>query len=127
MSSPVSIDPLKTVDLLVDEISGANNMPVEISRLIRAIDMLTYSIHFIGSDVPYIEEMAFEAATSEYRQLYENIGHRYTTLGYYWDALNPILQDGTEGELAVGDAIDDLAWMHIHPLRRYLEEVKQNG
>jgi hypothetical protein len=92
----------------------------------------------------------------DYRTVRDVIGRRYPTLGYYWTALHPIMKDGTEGELAVGDAIDDLAdiliglrevqwfnrnadrknalaamrfryeshlWMHIHPLRQYLEEM----
>jgi hypothetical protein len=59
--------------------------------------------------VPAIEETELEPPKADYRQIYKSVGRRYATLGYYWIALHPIMKDGNEGELAVGDAIDDLA------------------
>ncbi len=156
MRLPHSVDPLEVVDVFAGDISGDNDMPVEIARLIRGIDMLVYSIHSIDTDVPSIEVTEMEPPELDYRKVYESIARRYPTLGYYWTVLYPIVKDGTEGELAVGDAIDDLAdiliglrevqwfnknadrknalaamrfryeshlWMHIHPLRQYLEEI----
>jgi xanthine dehydrogenase iron-sulfur cluster and FAD-binding subunit A len=103
------IDPLEAVDLLVDEISGARGAAGEISRLIRAIDTLVYSLHFIGAEIPPIEESEAELPPTDYRETYEAIAHRYPALGRYWLALHPVIEEGVEGEVAVGDAIDDLA------------------
>lgn len=109
MSSSDVIDPLETVDRLAEEISGANNTAGEIPGLIRAIDALAYSIHFIGPDVPYIEQTGSEPPRLDYRKVYAAIKRRYPTLGFYWLALHPVMQDGIKGEIVVGDAIDDLA------------------
>lgn len=109
MNSPSPIDPLEAVDLLVEEISGARGTAAEISRLIRAIDTLVYSLHFIGPDIPDIVEAELEPPRLDYRHAYEAIALRYPALGRYWLALHPVMQEGTEGEVAVGDAIDDLA------------------
>lgn len=108
MSSLPPIDPHMAVGLLVDEISGANNKPGEISRLISAIDTFTYSLQFIGLDIPTIERGEVEPPQFDYRETYEAVKERYSTLGNYWLALHAIIQDDAEGELAVGDAIDDL-------------------
>lgn len=103
------IDPLKAVDLLAGEISGANDVPGDISRLVRALDALAYAIHFIDPEIPDGETAALEPPRLDYRQTYEAVRQRFPFLGRYWLALHPVMQEGTEGELAVGDAIDDLA------------------
>jgi hypothetical protein len=129
VSSPPPIDPLEAVDLLTDQISGANNMPPEISRLTRAIDTLIYSLHTIGRDVPHIEETELESPIFDYREAYEAIKQRYPTLGHYWLALHAIMQDGADGELAVGDAIDDLAdiFIALREVRWFNEHVDQRN
>lgn len=160
MSLPPPIDPLEAVDLLAGEISGADNMPAEIPRLIRAIDTLVYSLHSIGPDIPAMEGTELDPPEFDYRQAYEAIKHRYPGLGHYWLALHAVVEEGADGELAVGDPIDDLAdilialreirwfnehvdgrtalaalrfrydthlWMHVHSLRQYLEEMRQDG
>jgi len=109
VSSPFAIDPLEVAALLADEISGADHRPAEIPRLIRAIDTLTYSLHSIDADVPAAEAAGLELPLFDYREAYEAIKQRYPTLGHYWLALHAIVEDGADGELAVGDAIDDLA------------------
>lgn len=106
MSAPNLIDPLETAALLAAEISGAGNAPADISRLIRALDGLAYAVHFID---PVGGECEMDPPRLDYRQTYEAIKQRFAFLGCYWLALHPVLQEGTEGELAVGDAIDDLA------------------
>lgn len=121
MSAPNVIDPLETAALLAAEISGAGNAPADLSRLIRGLDALAYAMHFIDC---VGGESEMEPPRLDYRQAYEAIRQRYAFLGRYWLALHPVLQEGTEGELAVGDAIDDLAdilielkdlrWLHEH-------------
>lgn len=103
------IDPLEAVDLLAGEISGSGNRSADISRLIHAIDTLVYSLHFIASEIPSIAETELEPPQSDYREVYDATRHRYPALGHYWLALHPVIEEGTEGELAVGDAVDDLA------------------
>lgn len=109
MNAPPLVDPLEVAALLADEISGAGHGPAEISRLISAIDTLTYSLHSIGGGAPAVEASEMQAPQSDYREIYEAIKLRYPTLGHYWLALHAIIEDGADGELAVGDAIDDLA------------------
>jgi hypothetical protein len=144
---------LEAVDLLVEEIFDAGGG--DASRLIRAIDTLVYSLHFMGPDIASIELSDVEPPQLDYRQVYETVKHRYPALGHYWIALHPVMQEGTEGEVAVGDAIDDPTdifidlsdvrwlsenqdrkapsgydmhlWMHFHSLRQYLEEVKRDS
>jgi hypothetical protein len=108
VTSPASTDPLEAAGLLADEISGAGGTEGEISALIRAIDALILSLHFIAPDIPDIEETELEPPQSDYREIYETIKLRYPALGHYWLALHAIIEEGTDGELAVGDAIDDL-------------------
>ena len=95
--------------MLATEISGGNEASSDISRLIQALDALMFAIHSIGPDVPDIEESDLDPPESDYHQVYETVAHRYPSLGYYWNALQRKIQDGAEGGLAVGDAIDDLA------------------
>ena len=109
MNSPPVIDPLQAVDLLAEEISGAIATSADVMRLIRAIDALVYSLHSIGSEIPAVEEIEMAPPRSDYREAYEAIRRRYPSLGHYWLALHPVMQEGAEGERAVGDAIDDLA------------------
>ena len=45
----------------------------------------------------------------DYRTTYERVAARYPALGHYWLALHPVMQEGVQGEVAVADAIDDLA------------------
>lgn len=128
MSSPPPIDALEAVDLLAEGISGADNMPGDISRLIRAIDTLVYSLHSIDPDVPAIEVAELDPPEFDYRQAYEAIKRRYPSLGHYWLALHAVVEEGADGELAVGDPIDDLAdilialreirWFNEHVDRR---------
>ena len=109
MSAPSPIDPLEAVDLLVGEISGAQGSASDIARLIRALDTLVYSLHFIGPDSPDVTPTELEPPDMDYRQAYEVIRHRYPALGFYWTALHAVIEGGAEGEISVGDAIDDLA------------------
>ncbi|MGE0240550.1 MAG: hypothetical protein AB7F09_18335 [Parvibaculaceae bacterium] len=118
-------DPLQAVDRLVAEISGADGRPADICALIHAIDTLMYAVHFVDADA---SETGPEAPRADYDQTYETLKQRHAGLGYYWLALHSIIREGTEGELAIGDAIDDLAdilidlgevrWIHEHADRR---------
>lgn len=109
MNAPSPIDPLEAVDLLVEEISGAQDVAGDLSKLVRAIDMLIYSLHFIDPGIPDVAQTELEPPRLDYRQAYEATKHRYPALGLYWSALHPVIEEGTEGEVAVDDAIDDLA------------------
>lgn len=106
MSAPSPIDPLETAYLLAAEISGADRTPADLTRLIRGLDALAYAMHFVDAEGSSTE---LEPPRLDYAQVYEAIRQRYPLIGRYWLALHPVLQEGTEGELAVGDAIDDLA------------------
>lgn len=106
MSAPTAIDPLETAYLLAAEISGADRTPADIKRLVRCLDALAYAVHFVDPENGAGE---LEPPRLDYAQTYEAIRQRFPFLGKYWLALHPVLQEGTEGELAVGDAIDDLA------------------
>ncbi|MFZ5677252.1 MAG: hypothetical protein ACOZAM_30180 [Pseudomonadota bacterium] len=106
MTAAVPIDPLETAYLLAAEISGADRTPADITRLIRTLDALAYAVHFAEAEGTASE---LEPPRLDYAQTYDSIRQRYPFLGRYWLALHPVLQEGTEGELAVGDAIDDLA------------------
>jgi hypothetical protein len=102
---------LEAVDFLAEEISGAG--AGDVSALIRAIETLVYSLHFIGPDIPAIVQTDAEPPQLDYRQVYQTVRQRYSALGHYWVALHPVMEEGTEGEIAVGDAIDDLADIFI--------------
>lgn len=106
MSAPTAIDPLETAYLLAAEISGADRTPADITRLIRGLDALAYAVHFAEAEGASSE---LEPPRLDYAPTYEAIRQRFPFLGKYWLALHPVLQEGIEGELAVGDAIDDLA------------------
>lgn len=109
MSPPPVIDPLEAADQLVAEIAGADKRPADIVRLIRALDTLSFAMHFIDADVPSIAAPDPGAPQVDYDATYEKIRQRYSRLGFYWLALHSNIKGGGEGELAVGDAIDDLA------------------
>lgn len=106
MSTPNAIDPLETAYLLAAEISGADRTPADVTRLVRCLDALAYAVHFVEAENGSSE---LEPPRLDYAQTYEAIRQRFPFLGRYWLALHPVLQEGIEGELAVGDAIDDLA------------------
>ncbi len=106
MSAPTAIDPLETAYLLAAEISGADRTPADVRRLVRCLDALAYAVHFVDAENGAGE---LEPPRLDYAQTYEAIRQRFPFLGKYWLALHPVLQEGIEGELAVGDAIDDLA------------------
>ena len=106
MSAPTAIDPLETAYLLAAEISGADRTPADVKRLIRCLDALAYAVHFVDAEDISSD---LEPPRLDYAQTYDAIRQRFPFLGKYWLALHPVLQDGIEGELAVGDAIDDLA------------------
>lgn len=137
MSSPSAPDPLRAVDLLREEISGANGLPGDVARLIRAIDTLIYSFHFVDTDSASVTETDATAPRPDYQRVYDAIKLRYPTLGHYWLALHPVMQEGMEGELAVGDAIDDLSdillelnevrWFSEHVGRKSALAVLRNG
>jgi len=103
------VDPLEAADQLAGEISGSNDLPGDISRLIRALDTLAYAIHFTGPENPDGKAGESDSPRLDYRQVYDAVKERYPPLGCYWVALHPVMQDGVEGEVAVADAIDDLA------------------
>lgn len=127
MSAPPAIDPLEMADRLAAEISGVGAEPGCIASLVRAIDGLAYAIHFAAANAASGAETMPEPPRLDYDQAYEAIRRRYPTLGRYWLALHPVMQEGTEGELAVGDAVDDLAdilieltdvrWLNQHARR----------
>ena len=127
MSLPHVIDPLEAVDLLVAEISGSIPGSGDMSGLIRAIDVLIYCLHLIGPEIPDIEESDLEPPKSDYREVYEAIGKQYPNLGYYWAALDPIIKNGTEDKISVGDAIDDLAdiLIDLHEVQWFREHSGQ--
>ncbi len=125
MSTPTAIDPLETAYLLAAEISGTDRTPADVTRLIRCLDALAYAVHFVEAERASSE---LEPPRLDYAQTYDAIRQRFPFLGKYWLALHPVLQEGIEGELAVGDAIDDLAdilielkdvrWLHEHAGRQ---------
>jgi hypothetical protein len=151
------VDPLHAAKILLAQIESKLPQEVRLVSLCRALDRYIYAVGFLESaDVDVIENVEFEGADVNDLELRESISAQFPELGFYWTALNMEIVDGAEGELGVGDAIDDLLditkelreviwfeqhhgenearaalrfrqsshlYMHVFPLRLYLEEV----
>jgi hypothetical protein len=108
MTKPEFIDPLQAAEELVGITLTFSKEIGDAEALARGIDRLLYALRFVqGDDIPPIEVSDLEPPRVEYNQLREIISRRFPNLGFYWVALNSSIDK--RGELATGDAIDDLA------------------
>ncbi len=76
-----------------------------LSRLVQTLDNLVATVHVV--EFTYDRTENPEAPTLDYQQLYATIGKRFPDLGYY-NIADPIAQRIGEGQVVVGDGIDDI-------------------
>jgi hypothetical protein len=152
---------LRFASALLNVIEGPSSQSDRLVNLCRAIDGFVYAVGFLESpDVAPIERVDLTRVETDDLTIRKAISARFPELGHYWKALDMCMVSGVDGQLVVGDAIDDLlditkalrevAWfekhhgedqalaalkfrysshlyMHVFPLRLYLEEVVRIG
>ena len=154
-------EPLQAAAILLSAIEAPSTDGDHLRDLCYALDAYVYAVGFVESpDVDHIESVDCAHTDNDDSELRKSVGMHFPQLGLYWQALDTEIINGTEGKLAVGDAIDDLldiakelrevAWfdkhhgktealaalrfrhsshlyMHVFPLRLYLEEKTRGG
>jgi hypothetical protein len=103
------LDPLTASRELLEVITGDQIQNPPLALLAQRLDAFVYSLRFLLIDgiaaVP-----ADDAASSppDYDGRYAALRQRFPNLGLYWIALSTSMDSNHNGEIATGDAIDDL-------------------
>jgi hypothetical protein len=104
------IDPLEAASDLLELISRDEGEACEVIRLAFCMDKFIYALGFLinSENIGYIESTDENPPETNYDQMRRIVGRNFPMLGLYWTALHSSIAKDAKGELACGDAIDDL-------------------
>jgi hypothetical protein len=111
MIDPVApaVTPLQAAKQLLVTIETPHDSIDRLKNLSRAIDAYLYAVGFLDSEsITAIEDKEVEIEQQDDLSVRAAISRNYPELGFYWQAVESKMSDANSGELAVGDAIDDL-------------------
>jgi hypothetical protein len=102
-------DSLDAAFVLLNVIENDSGNKGQLNRLGSAIDAYVYAIGFINSfTTDYIESVDVDLKHINDLEQRTAISTRFRKLGFYWQVMDTKIDSAKNGELVVGDAIDDL-------------------
>ena len=125
MRSSLYLDPLQAAEELRAYIVEDKVETSFLRGLSDRLDALLFSRRFFLLDeVAMIPETDDEPPRLDHTELRSLIAKRFPMLGLYWTALYSTMDSERPGEIAVGDAIDDLTDIaaEIENVRWYFEQ-----
>lgn len=102
------LDPLESAQMLLEYIISDDDKLGETEELAMRIDAFMYALRFLRTDavrpIESTDDASSHCTKNEFR---ERITTRFPKLGLYWN-VSPHMIAGSDPEILVGDAIDDL-------------------
>jgi hypothetical protein len=115
-----NLNPLQASWALLDLLEGRAVSADPLRELAHRLDEFMCSIRHVQiDDIASIESVDVKHSEEDELLLRQELGERFSMLGFYWIALSSIIQAGVEPKIGTGDAVDDLL-----DITRELREVQ---